>query len=84
MALMIHATGRRLLGRDRYERLLRLIKGRLARGGAFYPDQHLLGVYSATGRCSIRHARERLGFEPEFDLAKGLAATASAKGLTST
>lgn len=82
-ASIVHATGRRLFGRDRYERLLRLIKGRLARGCAFYPDQHLLGVYSATGRCSIQRARERLGFEPEFDLAKGLAATASARGFTS-
>lgn len=81
-ALIIHATGRRLLGRDRYERLLRLTKGRLARGGVFYPDQHLLGVFSATGQCSIQRARERLGFEPEFDLAKGLAATASARGLS--
>jgi nucleoside-diphosphate-sugar epimerase len=78
---VIHVAGRRLLGRERFERLLRLIKGRLAKG-VFYPDQHLLGVFSATGRCSIRRARERLGFEPEFDLAKGLAATASAKGLS--
>lgn len=82
LALMIHASGRRLFGRERYERLLRLVKGRLARGAAFYPDQHLLGVYSATGRCSIQRARERLGFEPEFDLPKGLAAIASAKGLS--
>jgi nucleoside-diphosphate-sugar epimerase len=77
----IHVAGRRLLGRDRFERLLRLIKGRLAKG-VVYPDQHLLGVFSATGQCSIRRARERLGFEPEFDLAKGLAAIASARGLS--
>lgn len=82
-ALIIHATGRRLLGRDRYERLLRMVKSRLARGGAFYPDQHLLGVFLATGRCNIQHARERLGFEPEFDLARGLGAIASTRGLSS-
>ena len=80
-ALAIHATGRKLLKRHRYERLLRLIKGRLASGGIVYPDQHLLGVFSAKGQCSIHRARERLGFEPEFDLARGLAATALARGL---
>ena len=73
----IHVAGRRIFGRERFERLLRLIKGRLARDGKMYPDHHMLGVLSGAGTCSIRHARERLGYEPEFDLAKGLAATAS-------
>jgi nucleoside-diphosphate-sugar epimerase len=71
----VHVAGRKLLGRERFERLLRRIKMRLARDGRMYPDRHLLGVFSSTGHCSIRHARERLGFEPEFDLAKGLAAS---------
>lgn len=75
---IIHAAGRRILGRERFERLLRQIKGRLAGGGDMYPDQHLLGVYTAGGRCSIERARERLGYAPEFDLEKGLAATAAA------
>jgi nucleoside-diphosphate-sugar epimerase len=70
----IHVVGRRILGRERFEGLVRLVRRRLATGGRMYPDQHLLGVFSATGRCSIRHARERLGFEPEFDLGQGLAA----------
>jgi nucleoside-diphosphate-sugar epimerase len=72
---IIHTAGRTLVGRERFERLLRLIKSRLSRDGRMYPDRHLLGVFSATGTCSITHARERLGYEPEFDLAKGLAAT---------
>jgi Nucleoside-diphosphate-sugar epimerases len=58
----IHIAGRRIFGRERFERLLRLIRRRLARGGGMYPDRHLLSVFSATGNCSIRHARERLGF----------------------
>ena len=73
----IHVAGRRILGRERFERVLRRIKMRLARGGRMYPDRHLLSVFSSTGHCSIRQARERLGFEPEFDLAKGLAASES-------
>ena len=73
----VHAAGRRLLGRERFERLVRLFRRRMARGGSMFPDYHLLEVFSATGTCSIRHARERLGYEPEFDLMKGLAATES-------
>lgn len=73
----IHVAGRKIFGRERFERVLRRIKRRLARDGRMYPDQHLLSVFSSTGHCSIRHARERLGFEPEFDLAKGLAASES-------
>ncbi len=76
---IIHVAGRRILGRERFERLLRLVKGRLARGASMYPDQHLLGVYSAAGQCSIRHARERLGYAPAFDLAETLAAIAAAR-----
>jgi len=73
----VHAAGRRMLGRERFERLVRLFRQRMAGGGGMFPDHHLLEVFSATGTCSIRHARERLGFEPEFDLMKGLAATES-------
>ena len=76
-AAVIHTVGRRVFGRERFERTLRLIKARLAGGGRMYPDRHLLELFSATGHCHIGHARERLGFDPEFDLAKGLAATAS-------
>jgi nucleoside-diphosphate-sugar epimerase len=76
-AAVIHAAGRRIFGRERFERMLRAIKGRLARDGRMYPDRHLLELFSATGHCRIRHARERLGFNPEFDLAKGLATTAA-------
>jgi len=42
-----------------------------------YPDAHLLELFSATGRCDIERARTRLAYEPEFDLTRGLAATAS-------
>lgn len=76
-AALVHAAGRRLFGRERFERMVRLIRARLARGGRIYPDDHLLQLFSATGHCRIAHARERLGFNPEFDLARGLAATAS-------
>jgi nucleoside-diphosphate-sugar epimerase len=76
-AAAVHAAGRRIFGRERFERIVRWAKRRLARGGLMYPDRHLLELFSATGRCDISRARERLGFNPEFDLARGLAATAS-------
>lgn len=71
----ISAVGRRVLGHDRFEGLVRFAKRKLSKGGVTYPDHHLLGVFSATGTCKIDHARVRLGYAPEFDLPKGLAAT---------
>jgi nucleoside-diphosphate-sugar epimerase len=73
----IYVMGRTILGRERFEKFVRQVKRRLSHKGMLYPDHHLLGVFSATGKCSIEHARNRLGFEPEYDLAKGLAATES-------
>jgi len=76
-AAAVYAVGRRLLGRERFERLVRWAKRRLAKDGTMYPDAHLLELFSATGRCDIERARTRLAYEPEFDLTRGLAATAS-------
>lgn len=69
-----YAIGNRLIGRDRFERFIRSVKRQVARRGKLYPDHHLLGVYSSSGTCSISRARDRLGYEPAYDLAKGLAA----------
>ena len=71
----ISAIGRRVLGRERFENLVRLARQRLAKDGLTYPGHHLLEEYSATGTCQIDHARKRLGYRPEFDLEKGLAAS---------
>lgn len=76
-AAQISAIGRRVLGRARFEGLVRMAKRRLGRGGALYPDHHLLEVFSGTGICSIGQARGRLGYHPDLDLARGLAATAT-------
>jgi nucleoside-diphosphate-sugar epimerase len=71
----ISALGRRVLGRERFEALVRLAKQRLRKGGAAYPDHHLLEEFSSTGICSIKQAKKRLGYAPAFDLASGLVAS---------
>jgi len=75
MAARISAVGRNLIGQDRFEALVRRARQRLTKPQPMYPDHHLLGVFSATGSCSIALAKKRLGYEPQFDLAKGLQAT---------
>src|SRR5690606_27404236 len=40
------------------------------------PDHHLLEEFTGRGTCRIDHARTRLGYAPQYDLAAGLAATA--------
>jgi nucleoside-diphosphate-sugar epimerase len=71
----IGAIGRGIIGRERFEGMVRLARRHLTASGPMYPDRHLLGVFSATGICNTDCARKRLGYEPAFDLAKGLAAT---------
>jgi len=72
----ISAVGRRMLGRERFEKLVRLARQSLTKSGPTYPGHHFLEEISSTGTCQTDHARERLGYRPEFDIDKGLAATA--------
>ena len=73
-AARVSALARRLIGRDRFEALVRALKRRLRRGD-FHPDHHLLELFAATGTCSTRAARDRLGYMPRVDLAAGLEIT---------
>ncbi|MGJ5620590.1 NAD-dependent epimerase/dehydratase family protein [Sulfitobacter sp. MF3-043] len=75
LAARISATARQLLGRDRFETLVRSIKRRMTSRGDTYPDRYMLELFSTKGICRIDHARTRLGYEPKHDLARGLAAT---------
>ena len=67
-----YAIGHRIFGRARFERAIRSIKRALARDSVVYPDQHLLSVLCASGRCEISKATDRLGYEPVFNLPKSL------------
>lgn len=75
-AARISALGRRLLGHARFEALIAAV-GKLRPATELRPDAHLYALYTAHGSCPPTLARQRLGFHPEFDLQKGLAATAS-------
>lgn len=76
-AARISALGRRLLGHQRFEALVRKAKKRLKPSDEMRPDAHLFELLTTTGHCPIDAARQRLGYAPVYDLAKGLAATAS-------
>lgn len=70
------ALARRLIGHRRFEVLVGLARARLAPAGPLRPDHHLFGEYTGRGLCRIDHARARLGYAPDYDLARGLEATA--------
>lgn len=75
-AARISALGRRLLGNARFEKLIASARG-LRPATELRPDAHLFALFIAQGTCPATRARERLGYHPEFDLQKGLAATAN-------
>ncbi|MCB2136877.1 MAG: NAD-dependent epimerase/dehydratase family protein [Rhodobacteraceae bacterium] len=77
MAARVSSAARRVIGHKRFEALVRALKKRLSKGGALYPNHHLLEEYSGKGICQIALARSRLGYAPEYDLARGLEATAA-------
>ena len=75
LAASISATARLVLGRDRFEALIRSVKRWVNQRGDTYPDRYMLDLLSTKGTCRIDAARTRLGYQPEYDLAQGLAAT---------
>lgn len=75
LAARISALARQILGRDRFEALVARIRP-AGQGGDFYPDHHLLELFSARGAVDISAARTRLGYAPQMDIRAGLAATA--------
>ncbi|WP_461307633.1 hypothetical protein, partial [Albidovulum sp.] len=76
LAARISARARRLIGHRRFEALVGAMRRRIGGGGPLLPDHHLLEEMTGRGICRIDHARARLGYAPQFDLARGLAATA--------
>ncbi len=75
-AAKISAVARRLIGRERFEAIVRGLRRRMSKGGEMRPDAHLFELYVANGSCPPDAARQRLGYVPAFGLNEGLAATA--------
>lgn len=77
LAARVSATARGILGRDRFEGLVRRVK-RLKGGGDFMPDHHLLEIFASQPQISQIAARDRLGYVPDIDFEKGLELTRTA------
>ena len=75
LAARISALGRRVLGTRRFETLVEVAKSRLSKGGVLSPNHHLFEEYMGRGVCRTDRARQRIGYAPEYDLARGLSAT---------
>lgn len=75
-AARVSAMLRRAIGHRRFEALTGAVRRRVGKAGRMEPDHHLLEEFTGRGTCRIDHARTRLGYAPQFDLAAGLAATA--------
>lgn len=76
MAARISALGRLILGHRRFENIVAVMRERVGGQGPLYPNHHLFREYMGGGTCHIDHARSRLGYSPEYDLARGLEACA--------
>ncbi|MGB3148511.1 MAG: NAD-dependent epimerase/dehydratase family protein [Paracoccaceae bacterium] len=75
LAARISAAGRRAIGHDRFEALLRRAR-RLKGPKDLRPDAHLFALFCAAGSCPATLAQKRLGYRPVYDLTNGLQATA--------
>lgn len=77
LAARISGAGRRLVGNDRFEQIVRVVKRLKPSGpqGPVAPDHHMLRLFTGKGAVRIDHAKARLGYQPAFDLEAGLRAT---------
>lgn len=74
LAARVSAVGRRALGQNRFEALVRRARG-WQPPSDLRPDATLYALMTAHGDCPPDLARSELGYAPAFDLARGLAAT---------
>lgn len=67
-----------LVGKERIASLRRLVINLKQKRGpiTYYPDAYTFGLYTSQGTCSIEKAKAELGYQPKFDLVKGMAASA--------
>ena len=76
MAARISASLRRAVGSRRFEAIQGRVRGLRKSSGLTYPDRHMLELYRGKPAVSIAKARSVLGYEPDFDLARAMAAIA--------
>ncbi|MFQ5621771.1 MAG: NAD-dependent epimerase/dehydratase family protein [Paracoccaceae bacterium] len=73
----LSAALRRRIGRNGVDWLRRHVASlrRMAGSSVYVPAGDEIRLYKCRGKVSVRHAREILGYRPEFDFAAGLKAT---------
>ncbi len=71
-AARVSAALRRLVGRERFEAAVRLVRTRIAKGGPAFPDHFALRLYSASPQIASTRIADRLGFTPRLTLQQGL------------
>ncbi len=74
-AARVSALARRILGRERAEALLALLRRHGGAKAPLRPDASLFALMTSTGSAAPDLARARLGYEPVFGLEGGLAAS---------
>ncbi len=75
-AARVSAWGRRLIGRDRFERAVAALRSLRPVTGPVRPDAGSLRLYMARPTISIAAAQARLGYRPEVDFRTGMATIA--------
>jgi nucleoside-diphosphate-sugar epimerase len=75
-AARVSALGRRLIGHDRFEAIVRTARRRLRQSAELRPDTHLFALMVASGSCPSDLAAARLGYAPAYGLERGLEALA--------
>ena len=77
LAAGISANLRRIVGSRRFEAIMAKVSSARGATGPVTPDRHMLALLSAKPDISIAKAGAVLGYEPQFDFAKGLARVAA-------
>lgn len=72
VAARISSLGRRLIGRDRFERAVTRLRSLGPAAGPVRPDAGTLLLYMSSPQVSIAAARAQLGYRPAIDLGQGL------------
>jgi len=72
LAAKVSMRLRSIVGHDAFDKAVRTVKGLKAGKAPIYPGRSQLQLFSGTGVCSIAHAKQRIGYAPQFDFQRGL------------
>jgi len=70
LAARISQVLRQIIGRDRFEAIVRSVVRPLSRKGPTYPDRAMLRLYAANAVISDAETQKRLGYKPRIKLGR--------------